>query len=1319
MAYPEPTSPGGMSSRRLTNRNTNRYSVTALFSMAAEQDVEVEDELARAQKRLRDLKGKISAQSKKNFVLERDVRYLDSRIALLIQNRMAADEQREVERTLEDVDPTEGHYPDDRKLQQYSNLFFLLQSEPRHIAALCRLVSLSEIDTLLQTVMFTLYGNQYESREEHLLLTMFQSVLSAQFETATDFGSLLRANTPVSRMMTTYTRRGPGQTYLKSVLAERINSLIEHKDLNLEINPVKVYEQLVNQIEEETGQLPPNLPRGVPPEVAAENPDVQAFIAPRLTMLMEIANSFLLTIIDSMESVPYGIRWICKQIRSLTRRKYPDATDYAICSLIGGFFFLRFINPAIVTPQAYMLVDGVPAKHPRRTLTLIAKMLQNLANKPSYAKEAYMITLNPFVENNKARINQFLNNLCEVGDFYDTLEMDQYMALSKKDLVIHISLNELYNTHSLILQHIETLSPNDKQHLRILTDELGAAPAQVPRKENRSIELNLYSRWETPVQDIQSALMDSVSSSDMLYMETKSIFVQLIRSIPHAAEKRPYNLAAIAERAATTKDPTLVRKGIKVKEMLRELEELKIIEHSDGFKLMQDEVAAELVHLGNLREKVVLETKSLDAVYKTICDHNNYLRSQLEQYKAYLQNVRMNASKDKGSTTGVGVVSVGGKEKKPTKAVVLGPYRFTHAQLEKEGIIVESNVPDNRRPNIYFNITSPTPGTFIIALHYKGREKAILEMDLKIDDLLEKQKDNKHLLDLEYVQLNVPKVLGLLKKVFAKRGSHAQFFLSFPSPGDLHVMVAFVVFILSFLYTATLARRLATPLPSVSLPLQLLPRAIQPVNNVSTYSGITPLSPSSGIYYAVAEIGGLYFRLALDTGSSDLCYPLQRQSPTFKSVNNNQTLFSAAYADKTAVRGFVATETVRLAPNITVQSQALAIATDCNLTLSDQVSGILGLGFPRLSGISVSNSTPFFPTLAQQGVLEYPLFGLSLAGSENGSLSLGAIDSHIVTNVSRIGWNPVVEFSPLGTESNTSSYLHWAIPMGQFAINTTRLTPIPTYPKNTGNTSLALFDVGASGIFGPYQDVSRIFASIDGSRLVNEGLWAVPCDTTVPLIFTFGSQEYRMDPTDYLIGPASGNPEICLSWPMAARPSGDGIDWQFGTPFMRTVYSIFSYGINTKESPHIGLYPLKNPNEHLTAANVSAYLSSMSLAVPTTLPNSLIPTPSISTPGYGFNASVAAPTGGVVSSALATSTYSAIFGERKSAIVTSLPMVSLVPTLSPVITTDAHGSVTTSTSTVRPSFILGLPNQSGARDLHATAVSHIVSILLLAGLLAL
>ena len=75
-------------------RQSKRISMTALYvSMGAkEKDLEISDDLARAQRTLRDLKAKISNQSKKNFILEKDVRYLDSRIALLIANRMALEE---------------------------------------------------------------------------------------------------------------------------------------------------------------------------------------------------------------------------------------------------------------------------------------------------------------------------------------------------------------------------------------------------------------------------------------------------------------------------------------------------------------------------------------------------------------------------------------------------------------------------------------------------------------------------------------------------------------------------------------------------------------------------------------------------------------------------------------------------------------------------------------------------------------------------------------------------------------------------------------------------------------------------------------------------------------------------------------------------------------------------------------------------------------------------------------------------------------------------------------------------------------------------
>ncbi|OBZ87986.1 GTPase-activating protein [Choanephora cucurbitarum] len=763
------------SSRGKSGRGSKRYSVSAFYSMAAEQDNEVEDELAQAQRSLRELKAKISAQSKKNFVLERDVRYLDSRIALLIQNRIALAEQNEMASHLEEHGISESDsFPDDRKMQLYGNLFYILQSEPRHIATLCRLVSLAEIDSLLQTVMFTLYGNQYESREEHLLLTMFQNVLAAQFETSTEFGSLLRANTPVSRMMTTYTRRGPGQSYLKSILSDKIKNLVQEHDHNLEINPLKVYEQMVSQVESEKGYLPPDMPKSVTPEIAASNPTVQNIIAPRLKKLIDIAESFLDTILSSTASVPYGIRWICKQIRSLTRRKSPDASEYSVCSMIGGFFFLRFINPAIVTPRAYMLLDSVPGNAPRRTLTLIAKMLQNLANRPSYAKEAYMLPTNPFVERNKQRINRFLNELCEVTDFYETLEMDQYMALSKKDIIINITLNEMYVTHALIHRHLDTIAPKEKDHLRILINDLSPTPAQVSRKENKAVELPLFSRWEIPIQDLTTALMseNNITQNDILYMETKAIYVQLIRSLPHLASSTQIDLDYIAETAATTKDAQLVRKGIKVKDMLRELEDAGVIDHRDHYKLLVEEITQELAHLGSLKEKVLQESESLEGVFRSILDHNSYLKSQLESYKAYLQNVRIQSGGDKTSKNSVGIgveIEGGARPKKTAKAAPKGPFKFSHNHLEKDGIISESTVPENRRTNIFFSITSPLPGTFIIAMHFKGRDKPILEMDLKLDDLLEKQQDNIELLDLEYVRLNVAKTLALLNKIFITR----------------------------------------------------------------------------------------------------------------------------------------------------------------------------------------------------------------------------------------------------------------------------------------------------------------------------------------------------------------------------------------------------------------------------------------------------------------------------------------------------------------------------------------------------------------------
>ena len=708
---------------------------------------------------MQELKQKISARSKRNFLLERDVRYLDNRIALLIANRMGEDDMYEMEPTESEQTDLSAHPAlDDQRIQQYSNLFFLLFSEPRLVAILCSIVSNREIDMLLQLIMFTIYSNQYEEREEHLLLTMFHFVLSSQFKAATNFNSLLRANTPVSRMLTTYTHRGPGQAYLRKILVKHIVRIMACPEQNLDIEPRRVYDELA---------AAGSVPSGLSLEDAEALPAVRACISERAAMLVSIATDLLADITTHINLVPYGLRWICKQIRFLARRQYPEASNTAVCSLVGAFFFLRFVNPALVTPDAMRLVDEVPAPFSRRTLTMLAKMIQALVNSPTCTKETCMQAVQPFVDNHREQMLSFLQKLCNVGDFYDTLALHQHLALSRRDLRLSISVNELTWMHTLLLEHLIFLAPDPSDRLAQILKELGPPLEKVPRKENYTLELQLFSRWETDMPETTSSPLheNNISQSDTLYMETKAAFVQLLRALPEG-EPIPQDIATVAERAAKSRNAVVASDGERALRLLHEFKQLRtdaVIQQS----IMKEEVVAELNFLGNKRDKMMSEMDSLREVLDSIDDHYVFLCGQLETYKSYLQNIRMLSGTKRGRGT-LGVKHVLGPD--PWyRLPEYHTYRLTYAQLERENVLAHSTVPEERRPHIYFQFTSPSPGSFLIALHYRGRLEPIIEMDLKIDDLLEKEREGVIALDFEYVQLRLTRLHTLLKRLFGRR----------------------------------------------------------------------------------------------------------------------------------------------------------------------------------------------------------------------------------------------------------------------------------------------------------------------------------------------------------------------------------------------------------------------------------------------------------------------------------------------------------------------------------------------------------------------
>ena len=51
------------------------------------------------------------------------------------------------------------------------------------------------------------------------------------------------------------------------------------------------------------------------------------------------------------------MRYIAMQLRLLLHRKFPEAPEDDILKVIGNLLYYRYMNPAIVAPDAFDIVD--------------------------------------------------------------------------------------------------------------------------------------------------------------------------------------------------------------------------------------------------------------------------------------------------------------------------------------------------------------------------------------------------------------------------------------------------------------------------------------------------------------------------------------------------------------------------------------------------------------------------------------------------------------------------------------------------------------------------------------------------------------------------------------------------------------------------------------------------------------------------------------------------------------------------------------------------------------------------------------------------
>uniref|UniRef100_A0A8C0HIM6 IQ motif containing GTPase activating protein 1 n=1 Tax=Buteo japonicus TaxID=224669 RepID=A0A8C0HIM6_9AVES len=622
------------------------------------------------------------------------------------------------------------------KLEAYQHLFYLLQTNPTYLAKLIFQMPQNKSTKFMDSVIFTLYNYASNQREEYLLLRLFQTALQEEIKSKVDqIHEIVTGNPTVIKMVVSFNRGARGQNALRQILAPVVKEIIDDKSLNIKTDPVDIYKSWVNQMESQTGEAS-KLPYDVTPEQALNHEEVRTRLDASIRNMRTVTDKFLSAIVSSVDKIPYGMRFIAKVLKDSLHEKFPDAGEDELLKIVGNLLYYRYMNPAIVAPDAFDIIDlsagGQLTTDQRRNLGSIAKMLQHAAsNKMFMGDNAHLSIINEYLSQSYQKFRRFFQAACEVPELQDKFNIDEYsdlVTLTKP--VIYISIGEIINTHTLLLDHQDAIAPEHNDPIHELLDDLG----EVPTIESLIGGL-VY--WETLTEILETPATSEQEAEHQRAMQKRAI----------RDAKTPDKM----KKTVSVKEGcnlNLQGKKDKIKTGLKKLTELGTVNAKNKYQELINDIAKDIRNQRRYRQRRKAELVKLQQTYSALNSKATFYGEQVDYYKSYIKTCLDNlASKGKNS-----------------KKISL---KYTAARLHEKGVLLEiEDLQVNQFKNVIFEI-SPTEevGDFEVKAKFMGVQMETFM--LHYQDLLQLQYEGVAVMKLfDRAKVNVNLLIFLLNKKF-------------------------------------------------------------------------------------------------------------------------------------------------------------------------------------------------------------------------------------------------------------------------------------------------------------------------------------------------------------------------------------------------------------------------------------------------------------------------------------------------------------------------------------------------------------------------